>query len=135
MMQYPHSHVAHCNRCQDPFHYDASVCVVAPRVCDQCKLSRRALTEVARKEKSQQAQRERGERRKQHAIALGYSSDAMGDSLKKLTVRSHAEVGAILGISAESSRQLERSALAKCHKAFASYLLEQNLDNSLRTHE
>lgn len=132
MMPFIHDHVTHCIRCQDPFFYDATVCVVAPRVCNQCKLSRRALTEVARKEKSKQAQQERGERRKQQAVTLGYSSDAMGDSLKKLTIRSHGEVAAILGITPESSRLAERSALSKLRKAFASHLLEQNIDNSLR---
>lgn len=127
-----HDHVTHCIRCKDPFYYDASACVAAPRVCDQCKLSRRAATEDARNAQSKKAARERGERRKQQARTLGYSSDEMGKNLTALTIRTHGEVAAILGISPESSRLAERSALAKLRKAFASHLLERNIDNSLR---
>lgn len=135
MMPYPHSHVTHCTRCQDPFHYDPDLFVTAPRVCEQCKLSRRAATADARAIQQWKAQQAYGARRKARAVKLGFTSAGMGQELKKLTIRTHAEVGAILGITAESCRQLERSALAKCRKAFKLDLLAQQLDNSLRTHE
>lgn len=132
MMQYPHDHVAHCIRCKDPFHYDASLSIIAPRVCDQCKISRQIRTEGARMEQRKKAHKAQGERRKQQARTLGYESDAMGKNLTALTIRTHSEVAAILGITPESSRLAERSALAKLRKAFASHMLERNIDNSLR---
>lgn len=43
-------------------------------------------------------------------------SDVTGRELQKHTVRTHKEVGEILGISAEAVRVIEQRALAKCRR-------------------
>lgn len=45
-------------------------------------------------------------------------SDVNGRELQKHTVRTHKEVGEILGISAEACRVIEQRAMAKCRRKF-----------------
>lgn len=53
--------------------------------------------------------------------------------LEHIAIRTHAEVGEILGITGEAVRLLEHTALVKVRKALAFGLTQKQISNSLRT--
>lgn len=86
----------HCHNCGHEFFYDTALVKRVPRTCLQCKMARVTRNNLARQEKLKTA-----------------TAEMSGLEIEHLAVRTHKEVGEILGISAEASRKLERSALAK----------------------
>jgi hypothetical protein len=56
-----------------------------------------------------------------------------GIDLEHIAVRTHAEVGAMLGITGEAVRLIEHTALIKVRKALAFGLTQKQISNSLRT--
>lgn len=70
----------------------------------------------------------RRERRKTEKRELLGSID-----LEHIAIRTHAEVGELLGITGEAVRLIEHTALIKIRKALAFGLTKQQINNSLRT--
>lgn len=112
-----------CQKCGEEFNFTpAGIRNRAPVFCTVCKMNKRRDATQAQNAK-----------RKEQAAKIGMRSKDMCRKISSLTVRTHAEVAAIMGISQESSRCLERSAMAKIRKFFKLDLLSKQLDNSLRT--
>jgi hypothetical protein len=122
MIPHLYSRRAYCICCNTLFDFDVRHVKYQPKMCEPCKLQRRKA-----------AARAHVRKRQTDAESCGWDSRTMGMRLKDLTIRTHREVGEILGITAEASRTAERSALAKIRKAFKLRLLNLQLDNSLRT--
>lgn len=121
MIPYLYARISNCIGCKEVFQFDTRIAKYQPKLCDKCKRQRRIDADRAHMKK-----------RQLDAVSCGWDSRTMGRRLKKLTIRTHKEVGEILGISAEASRTAERSALAKIRKYFKLQLLNKQLDNSLR---
>lgn len=111
-----------CKKCGEDFIYEVGLSNRTPSFCTVCKLNKRRDAVQAQVAK-----------RKGQAGKLGLRSKDMCRSIASLTVRTHTEVAAIMCISQESSRCLERSAMTKIRKFFKLDLLSKQLDNSLRT--
>lgn len=121
LIPYEFNYISCCVCCNSVFNYDARTVKYKPKTCEPCKLKNRKLADRAHMKK-----------RQTDAESCGFESRKMGKHLKELTIRSHREVGEILGITSEASRTAERSALAKIRKAFKMQLLNKQLENSLR---
>lgn len=93
--------------CGDVVFYDKTLSKRVPKVCPRCKLDRIAKREVVRREKLKAA-----------------TAEISGRDLDRYAVRTHKEVGAILGVSAETVRKAERSALAKLRRAISAMNLK-----------
>lgn len=122
MIPYIHLGISNCICCKSVFQFDTRLVKYQPKLCEHCKKQKRIDADKAHMKK-----------RQTDATDCGWESRTMGKRLKQLTIRTHREVGDILGITAEASRTAERSALAKIRKAFKLQLLGKQLDNSLRS--
>lgn len=94
-----------CKRCRCKFMFDTDV-FRCRKYCDSC-------APIAKAE----IQAQFAARRKENAKRLKpEGNNRLTDSLAHYTVMSYAEVGAIMGISAEAVRQAEISALNKARR-------------------
>lgn len=105
-----------CKRCSVNFSFDNDV-FKWKRYCLACEPIVLVERDTARRERRKKEKRE----------LLG-SID-----LEHIAIRTHAEVGAMLGISGEAVRLLEHTALVKVRKALAFGLTQKQIGNSLRT--
>jgi hypothetical protein len=102
MIPYHHLGVTECHACKKRLEYDVTLCKKKPRLHPECKAARLAAREAARREQVKQR-----------------NADCKPDLLEKLAVRSYAEVGEMVGLSAERVRNIEQAALQKLRNKFA----------------
>jgi len=116
MISYLDANKATCKRCEVVFFYIKSKgrgrCF-----CDGCLEQNKKEQATAKRARYRQVDR-----------THNYS----GEALTPGALRSYSEVAAVMGLTLETVRRLERSALAKCRRAFRQHLLAKQLDNSLR---
>ena len=105
-----------CKRCSQSFSFDTAT-FKWKRYCSPCE-------PLVLKERDDA----RRERRKTEKRELLGSID-----LEHIAIRTHAEVGAMLGITGEAVRLIEHTALIKVRKALAFGLTQKQISNSLRT--
>lgn len=105
-----------CKRCHMNFSFPADV-FKWKRYCEPCE-------PLVLKERDD-ARRARRKTEKQELLG--------GIDLEHIAIRTHAEVGAMLGISGEAVRLIEHTALIKVRKALAFGLTQKQISNSLRT--
>lgn len=105
-----------CKRCSISFSFDGTV-FKWRRYCEPCE-------PLVLKERDE-ARRERRKTEKRELLG--------GIDLEHIAIRTHAEVGALLGISGEAVRIIEHTALIKVRKALAFGLTQKQISNSLRT--
>lgn len=86
-----------CGRCNKLFEFDVRLVKRTPSVCADCKQAGEATRQA--RIKTQKAQ-----------------TDCV--ALERLAIRTHAEVGVLMGLSAEMVRKLELRALDKIRKRF-----------------
>lgn len=100
MIPYLYNASFKCGSCHDEVSYDSSLSERTPRICARCKIDRIAKRDLARREKLK-----------------AQTAEISGRELDRYAVRTHKQVGEILGVSEESVRKTERSALAKLRRA------------------
>lgn len=105
-----------CKRCEVNFTFDNER-FKWKRYCPECEPLVLKERDAAR----------RARRKKEKQELLG------GIDLEHIAVRTHAEVGEILGITGEAVRLIEHGALVKIRKALAFGLTQKQISNSLRT--
>lgn len=106
-----------CKRCRCQFMFDGEQFRFR-KYCDSCD-------PIAKQEVRDQY----AARRDKKSISVKHEHRRLSDLLQPLTVRTHAQVAKILGISYEAVRQAEISALAKCRKAFQFEMLKRRVEN------
>lgn len=96
MIPYQHLGVTTCQVCARRLEFDRRT-AKRPRVCPACK-------------------RQREKTRQQRVKTQCAATDCV--ALERLAIRTHAEVGALMGISAEMVRKVELGALEKLRRRF-----------------
>jgi hypothetical protein len=101
-----------CKRCSQEFSFEGKW----KRYCPGCAPIVISERDIAARERRKSEKRE----------LLG------GIDLEPIAVRTHKEVGEILGISGEAVRLIEHTALIKIRRALAFGMTKQQINNSLR---